>query len=814
MAGAFVIMAMLSFVFAPQMASHADAQSHQGPDMATNMAGLGDAVNPAPTGDSSICSFVIIGDSLCSGITFLIFIPLHLSSWIFGEAGLLFNAAIRYTIIDVTANVTALTGINVAWAVIRDLINFSFIFILLYAGIQMILNGGGNMKKVIPTIVIAAILINFSLFFAKVIIDTSNAVTLQLYSSIVASCDPKDAANLDNTNLSGCFNNALGITTLYQTTNTSTGAATVNDNAIKGLQNDFGKAAIISVGGSIFLLIATFVFLAVAIMLLVRFVIIIILFIFSPLMVIGGVLPGIGKQTNKWWGEMTDQAIFPAVFMLLVWVILRILSGAAFLGIGNQTAQTVGAGGTSTVSVVANFVIIISFMIMALTLSKSFSKHGGKLATETAGKIMGGGGGYIGRRTIGSASRSLADNEKLKQKASEKGFGGSMARLALRGGQKGAAASYDARGISGVSSTLGAGKATGKGGYDAYIKDKAKKHEDFVKSLAPSEILAEQTKVERTDAEKELTSAREARERARLDNDQAGVKAAEDRMARAQERIKNADLVVGAGDKEVKDRGAKLETEKGKRLKDIDQARDLKGKETKRKELNDEITTVVEDSQKKIKETRKTMGDAISAEEKELATKKEELGKAVLDETKKALETDIAEKEKSITTKREEMEKAVESIQEAMDLKVEQNKNEIKGINKDLEEIQKEKDDVGALYAREKESLGKVKGAADVRKEGYIETIAGGPYQEDFLYGSSNRVGFIGMVKRQNKQAIANMRKGKKSVDDRLKEILKEEGELKDKEETSTASTTGSAPGGGTPPGNTPPTTGGTSPTP
>jgi len=55
------------------------------------------------------------------------------------------------------------------------------------------------------------------------------------------------------------------------------------------------------------------------------------------------------------------------------------------------------------------------------------------------------------------------------------------------------------------------------------------------------------------------------------------------------------------------------------------------------------------------------------------------------------------------------------------------------------------------------------------------------------------------LIRMKNRAAVAEIRKGKKSVKDRLEEILKEEGEVK-KKEGGDAGGGGSTPSGGTPP--------------
>ena len=102
-----------------------------------------------------------------------------------GLAGGLLNGIIYYTIVKISDNYNNLTPIQEAWKVIRDISNMAFIFVLLYASIKTILGQGSDTKKLIINVVVVAAVINFSMFFTRVIIDTSNIVALQFYSGVV-----------------------------------------------------------------------------------------------------------------------------------------------------------------------------------------------------------------------------------------------------------------------------------------------------------------------------------------------------------------------------------------------------------------------------------------------------------------------------------------------------------------------------------------------------------------------------------------------------------------------------------------------------
>src|SRR3989344_7156265 len=139
---------------------------------------------------------------------------LTLMSFITGIAGYFLNFVLQYTIVDMQTNLSGLTGINIAWKVMRDLMNMAFIFLLVYEGIKMIigLSDTTKVKKFISMIVLASLLVNFSLFFTKVLIDASNVVTIGFYKAVLG---PPTVPPTEGYGLSSPIMKALGLTSVY-----------------------------------------------------------------------------------------------------------------------------------------------------------------------------------------------------------------------------------------------------------------------------------------------------------------------------------------------------------------------------------------------------------------------------------------------------------------------------------------------------------------------------------------------------------------------------------------------------------------------
>jgi hypothetical protein len=87
--------------------------------------------------------------------------------------------------------------IETGWTLVRDVCNIFFIFILLYTAFKMVIGSSHfNANKIIVNVVIIGLLINFSLFFSKVIIDMGNISARVFYNQIRVTAS--DAASENN----------------------------------------------------------------------------------------------------------------------------------------------------------------------------------------------------------------------------------------------------------------------------------------------------------------------------------------------------------------------------------------------------------------------------------------------------------------------------------------------------------------------------------------------------------------------------------------------------------------------------------------
>ncbi|MEN9405285.1 MAG: hypothetical protein RLY47_244 [Candidatus Parcubacteria bacterium] len=332
------------------------------------------------------------------------------------------DLVIKLSILDFH-NWAALPGIRIAWTVLRDTMNITFIFLLLYASISMIL-GLGKEKGIVKGVVIAGLLINFSFFFTSVIIDASNVLTVQMHEAVRRIGDNIEAGE-DNS----VVGTPGGITAVFMQ---GTGIQVA---AIKDLNAASFVATLLQqmIFSSITFLILAFVFFAMGFLLLGRFVVLIILLITSPVSVMGGLFPQIAGYSKKWWKTLIDQAVFAPLMMLFLVVTAVVVSNPEFRG--RFSAESV-PGLVGGVEGLVQYAIVIGLLIVSMVVAKSTAGAASNGAANWAiKKAQGAPGavlGFLGRNTFGRGARFAGEKYDTAM--------GRMSQLTFK----------DAKGVTGV----------------------------------------------------------------------------------------------------------------------------------------------------------------------------------------------------------------------------------------------------------------------------------------------------------------------------------------------------------------------------
>ncbi|MDZ7726556.1 MAG: hypothetical protein U5L75_03175 [Candidatus Campbellbacteria bacterium] len=225
--------------------------------------------------------------------------------------GAVLDKAIDFSI---TTNLYQSDSVNIAWTLLRDIINISFIFILLYVAIGTILRIESiNWKKHLTAIIIAALLVNFSLFLTKVVVDAGNILASSFYTTITEcgdgnECKDVEGNSRDEVGISERFMNALGI-------------QKINDFRLEQVENGW-QGVRINLLKTVIILMSMWIFLSAAILFVARTFALIFIFVLSPIGVAGANLPILSKYAQQWREELFKWTILGAVFLFLVFVVL------------------------------------------------------------------------------------------------------------------------------------------------------------------------------------------------------------------------------------------------------------------------------------------------------------------------------------------------------------------------------------------------------------------------------------------------------------------------------------------------------------
>ncbi len=453
------------------------------------------------------------------------YILLYPTSWLAATAGQIFDYFIAFTLNSESYDSGGF--VEQGWRILRDLVNVSFIFILLYVAIRYIINAQkADMARTVTRIILIAIVINFSLFATRIIIDAGNILGRVFYEKIIIEND--DQANITqyktlSAGLVAIVNPQKLLTEQMFTKKyraTATDAAT-QQNTLGTLQgvgdSSAGQGFEVGAGFLIFIIIMAsavnlalvWIFISVSIFLIGRTLGLWIMMIMSPLAFASVSIPflKIPKYGFSDWISRTLRLSFMVVvFMFFLYLTIM------FINVGFTTIfnLTVNEESSSTIHLIMAVLIPLGAVLFLLKTAKDTAKsaagefgdfvgkglkYASVAALGTAGFALGG-AAFLGRQTLGRAGMAMANNASTKTAAG---------RFAKRSGKYLSTSSFDARNMKipkpigtltntavsyatdGNVKSLDFGKGTTKGGIQtrrqAFIDDKIKK----AKELAPDE---------------------------------------------------------------------------------------------------------------------------------------------------------------------------------------------------------------------------------------------------------------------------------------------------------------------------------------
>lgn len=452
--------------------------------------GLGEtngAANTPPPQTEETPSVVVGAANNASWYEVLFYYVVSGFGWLVAQFGFFLDYAIVNFIVgfgDKYNNQGLGFTIDHLWGTVRDIFNLTFIFGLVYIGFQIILGTNDHQaKRTIPLLILAALLINFSLFITKFVIDFSNIAATQIFNLFISKDSEYASISIGITNLTH-------LSTIFSYN-----------------PGDFGDSLIFLLGMMLILMVLAYVFLAGAIMITIRFVVLNIYLVFSPVMFLGWVFPGMASYTKQFWKGFLGQAFFAPAFLFMLYlsfmVVQKYNDGVSkhFADVFGTTFQTAAAGAASGQNavpleplgggdVIPFFAMTMIFFIASIVVARKIAFSGSDMAISLAntvqskGQALAGGATFgmaarFGRNTVGAAAYAAKDSKFLNDNIYSKGRAGQSIKSVVA---KTADNSFDVRRINGTGKKLDMGEGH-KGGFATVLKEKKEADEKALKDL-------------------------------------------------------------------------------------------------------------------------------------------------------------------------------------------------------------------------------------------------------------------------------------------------------------------------------------------
>ncbi len=260
------------------------------------------------------------------------------------------------------------------WVIVRDLCNMFFILILLLIAFATILRVEGyDIKKMVPKLVIMAILINFSKTICGLIIDFAQVIMNTFISPFAGI-------------------GAISMTTMLGL-NTMSG---FSSSGVAATQWSIFAAYAFAL---IYTLIAAVVLVVIFVVLVVRIVMLWIYIVLSPLSYLLATFPQGQRYVSQWWEEFTKNVIVGPVLAFFLWLSFVSLgttnSGTSLLGNGAPTDNLIKdmppvLTGAMTLDQLIKFTVSIGMLVGGLIVTQQMGGYMGKIAGQGMAKIQGG----------------------------------------------------------------------------------------------------------------------------------------------------------------------------------------------------------------------------------------------------------------------------------------------------------------------------------------------------------------------------------------------------------------------------------------
>lgn len=236
---------------------------------------------------------------------------------------------------DILNNSAVVTG----WTLVRDVCNMFFVVVLLVIAIATILHiESYSWKRMLPKLLLMAILINFSMTICGALVDVSQIIMLTFAKSMgsAAAGNFVEAFGIEKMlTVRGSLSSGLVVGAKLIGGTAKSGITANNDWLLSGLRDlllTFGLLAIAFIIALTMWLVLAF-----------RIVAIWVLVILSPLAFAASVLPATSKWAGQWWGHFGKYLFVGPAIAFFTWLALMVTAEMKLKSSANPATFLFGA---------------------------------------------------------------------------------------------------------------------------------------------------------------------------------------------------------------------------------------------------------------------------------------------------------------------------------------------------------------------------------------------------------------------------------------------------------------------------------------
>lgn len=335
--------------------------------------------------------------------------------------GSIFDFAMNHVIINFKDTLDTKMGlmpvINGGWTFFRDIANILMIGMFVFIAISLILGiKEYGQKKLIARVLIIAVLMNFSLLFTKIIIDSSNFMAYAIYSQTAGRANTAGAAQ--SFSVADKILKPLHITGTWDTAKLA--AQVYKDPKGGGVW----KVLFFGFFGFLILSFLAIILLYGAFLIIARAVLFVVLMLSAPLAYVTYLVPSFEASQfgwSSWWKSLINNAAFAPLLMIFLSISILIFQTASpALGVqdtlGNLAADPQGQVRTDGWRILFVYFLGTGLLFLSFRLSSSLA---GSISGIKVGQMAAGiplafgmrGAGFLGQRTIGYGANKSAQSK-------------------------------------------------------------------------------------------------------------------------------------------------------------------------------------------------------------------------------------------------------------------------------------------------------------------------------------------------------------------------------------------------------------------